>query len=146
MENIRNNSEEALDALDDPTEEYSAEIEVLTEKIKQIWGVDLDRNKLLAKRALSWLGMREGMTSLEEVDEITFINRLVDLGILLSEDKSLSTSSDEFGANIEEAKKIRTNLSSNKDFIDALYRKSHIGHKEAVHKLNTLNRIIASNK
>lgn len=82
-ENIENATTEEKINLD----EY---LELLSEKLKLVWGDDLDQKLLLSKRGLAWLGIDENINSIEEINPINFLNKMVDLGKLLSEDEIFS--------------------------------------------------------
>ena len=135
-ENIENATTEEKINLD----EY---LELLSEKLKLVWGDDLDQKLLLSKRGLAWLGIDENITSIEDINPINFLNKMVDLGKLLSEDEIVSSSAESFDLSPSEAKKMRSKLIGQKEVMEALHNKGNIRHKEALSYINKLNEIIA---
>lgn len=121
-------------------------LELLAEKIRLLWEDDFDEKLLLSKRGLSWLGINENIKSIHDIDEITFLNKMVDLGKLLSEDNMISSSQESLDLSPNEAKKLRLQLASQKDLMEALNNKGHIRHKEVIAYINDLNKIIARDK
>ena len=118
-------------------------LELLSEKLKILWGEDLDQKLLLSKRGLAWLGIDQNITSIEDINPIAFLNKMVDLGKLLSEDEIVSSNSESFDLSPSEAKKIRSKLTGQKEVMEALNNKGNIRHKEALSYINKLNEIIA---
>ncbi len=118
-------------------------LDILVEKLKLLWGEELDQKLLLSKRGLTWLGINENVKSIQDIDEITFLNKMVDLGKLLSEDEMFSSNRESFEMSPSEARKIRLKLTSQKDVMEALNNKGNIRHKEVLAYINSLNEIIA---
>ncbi|MCL2567577.1 MAG: hypothetical protein FWE18_05765 [Alphaproteobacteria bacterium] len=120
-----------------------AGIDLLLAKLEQLWGEDLDKNLLLSKRGLAWLGFDEE-TIKEDFSEIVFLNKMVDLGKLLSEDAvAASGENNSFNMTPAEAKKIRSQIISQKDILEALNNKGNMRHNEVLSYVNRLNEIIA---
>lgn len=118
-------------------------LEVLSEKLKLLWGDELDQKLLLSKRGLSWIGIDENITSIEDINPINFLNKMVDLGKLLSEDEIVSSNSSSFDISPAEARAMRLKLTNKKEIMEALNNKGNIHHKEALSYINKLNEIIA---
>lgn len=101
------------------------------------WQQDLPEKILLARRGIDWLKQDS------KQGEIGFLNKMVSLGELISEDKKLKHSSVKTRYSKEEAKKMRDELSHNKEFLSAIYNKNHAKHTSSLARLHQLNSIIA---
>ncbi|MDR2008711.1 MAG: hypothetical protein LBQ34_07055 [Alphaproteobacteria bacterium] len=117
-------------------------LDLILLKLEQLWGEDLDKNLLLSQRGLEWLGFDE-QTLAEDYSEIIFLNKMVDLGKLLSEDEMVAGNAADFNMSAGEAKKLRSKMTAQKDILDALHNKGDMRHKEVLNYINRLNEIIS---
>ncbi|MDR0484453.1 MAG: hypothetical protein LBH40_04180 [Alphaproteobacteria bacterium] len=119
------------------------DLDLILQKLENLWGEDLDKNLLLSKRGLAWIGLDEE-TQTGDFNEIVFLNKMVDLGKLLSEDEIVSSNWNDFSLSPSEAKKLRLKMTSQKDILEALNNKGNIRHKDVLSQINRLNEIIAN--
>ncbi|MFL1781248.1 hypothetical protein ABSA28_00968 [Candidatus Hepatincolaceae symbiont of Richtersius coronifer] len=122
--------------------QLTQEAEMLKQKLQNIWQDSTKSKVLLAKRAFNWLNITNE-DDLNDLDEIKFLNKMVHLGELLSEDKNLNTLPQQTALTPEIALQQRAKLTRDKTFMEDITRKTSLGHKEAIKKLNMLNAIIA---
>jgi len=116
---------------------FNTKIVGLANTLAILWQQDLPEKILLARRGIDWLGEDSAQ------DEVAFLNKMVSLGELISEDKKLKHSSSKANYSKEEAKKMRNQLSGDKEFISSIYNKNHAKHEANLAKLHHLNSIIA---
>ncbi|UQY80333.1 putative phage protein [Candidatus Hepatincola sp. Av] len=116
---------------------FNTKIVGLANTLAILWQQDLPEKILLARRGIDWLGEDSAQ------DEVTFLNKMVSLGELISEDKKLKHSSSKANYSKEEAKRMRNQLSGDKEFISSIYNKNHAKHESNLAKLHHLNSIIA---
>lgn len=114
------------------------------DKIINTWGSNVVANKTFAQRALKWIGL-ESLEDVNGLDLFKFINKMVDLGKLLSEDNYKILNKENYLLSKEEAINLRDKLMKDGDFFNILSDKSHIKNKQAKDKFNYLNKIIATN-
>lgn len=96
-----------------------------------------------AYKGLKWLGL------LDDFDHLTFLNNMVKLGQLLSEDKSLKEIRENnkmFNMSLESAVQKRNQLTSDPKWLSAINDKMSLNHKSALDQLQQLNKIIATYK
>ncbi len=119
--------------------------EILANKLEQSWGDSYESNLIFAKRGLSWLNIND-LDDVSQVDEFAFINHMVNLGKMLSEDRSVKlTDVNNFQMSKKEAIKQRDNFVKNPKNLEALYNKSHPEHKKIMNKLNMFHETISKN-
>ena len=107
---------------------------MLANKLEQSWGDNYESNLIFAKRGLSWLNIND-LDDVSQVDEFAFLNHMVNLGKMLSEDKSVKlTDVNSFQMSKNEAIKQRDNFVKNPKNLEALYNKSHPEHKKIMNK------------
>ena len=117
-------------------------IDGIKEKISQAWGENLDANKVFLQRALQWMDI-QSLEDLDKIDLFKFLNKMVDLGKLLSEDNRLFIKEISLDLSKEEAISLRKKLMNDADFYKMISDKNHINHKQAQKKLHKLNEIIS---
>ena len=118
--------------------------EILRNKLEQSWGDNYQSNIIFAKRGLSWLNINN-LDDVSQVDEFTFINNMVNLGKLLSEDRSIKINDvNSFKMSKNEAVKLRDNFVKNPKNLEALYNKMHPDHKTVMNKLNVFHETISN--
>lgn len=115
---------------------FNTKINGIANTLAILWQQDLPEKILLARRGMEWLGQ-----DFNE-DEVSFLNKMVSLGELISEDKKLKHSFGKKNYSREEAKKMRDQLSFDKEFISSIYNKNHAKHSSNLAKLHHLNSII----
>lgn len=139
-DNQYNAIEHIANFIENPDEQALANgLAISEEKLAQHWQGDLQKNTILAKRALQWLGL----PPIKQINVLDFLDKMVAIGKLCSEDSNLKNSLGSGSMSKEDALATRQKLCSNSEFLQAIYNKTHLKHKESLKKLQQLNSIIA---
>ena len=148
FDNFAKNISKAFDTEDsnssDPVLDDFNNIDGIKQKISQTWGENLDVNKVFLQRALQWMDIKS-LEDLDKIDMFKFLNKMVDLGKLLSEDNNLFVKDVLKDLSKEEAVSLRKQLMNDREFYKMISDKNHSNHKQAQQKLHKLNEIISQN-
>ena len=119
------------------------DIEQIALILSHKWDAQLDHNLIFIKRAINWL-YDDHIVEAHNIDSIIkFINKLYKLGIMISEPGSNFSANSYSSISSDDARKIRSYLTNDRDFIAQIYDKTHPHYSKSIDYLNELNAKVA---
>jgi hypothetical protein len=112
--------------------------------LKNTWQKHYDQNSLYAKRGLDWLGLQGVSLNLDGENYLEFMQKMLELGILISEEAPLKGEEEDFVGDKNQATRLRKDLTTKADFMEVMENKNHPKRVEYLKLLNSYNQVIAS--